>query len=104
MGRLSNTIWAIAILAIIAFIGVPMGGFVFGITHSEGSGNPIPVGIIYALLTSLFLGFPPKNEGNPADTYNVWPYILGSDLALLTTLVIVSTGLWVISTRRRKTY
>jgi hypothetical protein len=84
-------------VVIVAMIGIPLGGFVFGIVHSEGPGNPLPVGIVYAVLTSICLGFPPKNEGNPNDAYNVWPYILSTDLVLL---IIVLLGLWVISAGR----
>ncbi len=101
MGRSLITIWVITAIVLIAIIGVPIGGFIFGIVHSEGPGNPLPVGIVYALLTSMFLGFPPKNEGSPSDTYDVWPYIIGTDLTLLIILAIASTAIWADSVRRR---
>jgi hypothetical protein len=93
----------ITAVVIVAVIGMPLGGFVFGIAHAQGPGSPglvILVGIAYAILTSITLGFPPKDESGNHDTYNAWPYILGTDLVLL---IIVLLALWIISARGNRT-
>jgi hypothetical protein len=64
---------------------VPVGGFVFGFVHCtgcEGIWGRVFIGVVFAVLTTFTLGFPPKNEGGVGEPYNVWPYIIL--LALMT--------------------
>jgi hypothetical protein len=60
---------------------VPAGGFLFGFVHAEPDSvsisGRIMVGIIFAILTTITGGYPPKNEGLVGDPWNAWPYILG---------------------------
>jgi hypothetical protein len=64
-----------------AALAMPMGGFVFGITTTKGSPESIPLsgkiwlGSVYAILTTISLGFPPEALEDQAQSYNVWPYI-----------------------------
>jgi len=76
---------------------MPVGGFVFGFIHIQGSAwwNVLArgiVGMVFAVLTSITLGFPPRNEGGVGEPYNVWPYIIATGIALflITTVVCLS--------------
>jgi hypothetical protein len=58
---------------------VPAGGFLLGFVQCQDCGwNPASrsfIGLVYALLTTLTFGFPPKNEGGVGAPFNAWPYI-----------------------------
>jgi hypothetical protein len=63
--------------AIAAF---PLGGFVVGFLGCIDCDNNIfgrvVTGFIFAVLTPLYLGFPPRDEGGSHPPINAWPYIL----------------------------
>lgn len=66
-------------------LAMPMGGFIYGFIHAPVSeyynhfltfiGRGI-YGIIYAILTTGCLGFPPEALEDHAQSCNVWPYII----------------------------
>jgi len=62
---------------------MPVGRFMFGFIHIGRSAwwNVLArgiVGMVFAVLTSITFGFPPQNEGEVGNPYNIWPYILGA--------------------------
>jgi hypothetical protein len=63
-----------------AALAMPVGGFVFGFIHAPVSeyynllGRGF-VGVEYAILTPLSLGFPPRALEDHAQSCDVWPYI-----------------------------
>jgi hypothetical protein len=77
-------------LLIPAFISLalcmPAGGFLLGFVKCQDCGwNPASralIGLVYAVLTPLTLGFPPKNEGGVGAPFNAWPYIAIAAAAL----------------------
>jgi hypothetical protein len=62
------------------FLAMPIGGFFFGFVHAQdcawwnflGRGF---IGLVVMVLTPLFFGFPPQNEGGVGEPFNAWPYI-----------------------------
>jgi len=67
-------------LALFSLIsGMLIGGFIFGFTHCSDVNCSIPgriiIGIVYLILTPLFAGFPPINEGGTG-SFNLWFYII----------------------------
>jgi len=53
----------------------------FGFTHATGVGwdlagilDRVFIRVIFAVLTTLFMGFPPRNEGQVGEPFNAWPY------------------------------
>lgn len=58
-----------------------LGGFVFGVIHAEGAdwslagiGGRLFIGIVFAFLTPISLGFPPM-DGGSGGSHNTWPYV-----------------------------
>ena len=70
----------VAMLAIGLAVSFPFGGFLFGFVTCEGCGwnifGRMFIGCVFAVLTPMTLGFPPKNEGGVGEPYNAWPFIL----------------------------
>jgi hypothetical protein len=67
------------ILALLSSVlSAPVGGFIFGFLNCENCTfnifGRVLIGIIYAILTPLFGGFPIMDEGGTGK-FNVWPYI-----------------------------
>jgi hypothetical protein len=58
---------------------MPTGGFLLGFVQCKDCGsNPLLwtfIGLIFAVLTPMTLGFPPQNEGGVGPPFNAWPYI-----------------------------
>lgn len=71
-------------LALFAFLSavlaLPLGGFVFGFMSCEDCGFNLFgrafVGLVFAVLTPLSGGFPPRNEGGVGAPFNAWPHIV----------------------------
>jgi len=70
---------------------MPVGGFLLGFVECQDCGsNPLLrsfIGLIFAVLTPFFLGFPPRNEGGVGPPYNAWPYIATAAVAIFVLLV-----------------
>lgn len=62
---LLETIETIRPILISSLLAIPVGGFIFGVIQAEADsfGGRLLIGLIFALLTSMFAGFPPRNEG-----------------------------------------
>ena len=99
--RPSYVLWAVSAIVVIGFLGVPVGGFVFGLEVSNPP-HSILVGIVFSILTVLFLGFPPKDESGSGDRYDVWPYIFGSEMVLFAAFALLFLIVWLRSIRRRR--
>jgi hypothetical protein len=99
MKPLISTVMTVTGAILIFLVGIPLGGFVCGVANAHG--NPLIVGIVFAFLTTVTLGFPPKNEGDPNDTYNAWPYIGGTDLVLILAIGFVWIVVSAVSSRRK---
>jgi hypothetical protein len=60
-------------------VALPLGGFIFGFVICEDCGDSILgrifIGLIMSFFTTMFLGYPPRNEGGVGAPFNVWPYI-----------------------------
>jgi hypothetical protein len=60
---------------------MPVGGFLLGFFHLGGGWSLADlalrafVGLVYAVVTPIFLGFPPKNEGGVGEPFNACGYI-----------------------------
>jgi hypothetical protein len=58
----------------------PLGGFIFGVMNcSDCGGNffgRLLVGCVFAVLTPLSGGFPPRDEGGMHAPFNAWPHIV----------------------------
>jgi hypothetical protein len=82
-------------------LAMPVGGFVFGFVHCTDCGWDVLgrgfIGIVSAFLTSIFLGFPPRNEGGVGAPYNAWPYIIVAFL-----VVFLCSALFMNRTNDRK--
>ncbi|MEI6078876.1 MAG: hypothetical protein WCS94_25095 [Verrucomicrobiota bacterium] len=67
-------------------LALPVGGFLFGFCHCDDGGWNLLgrslVGCVFAMLTTITFGFPPKNEGLAGDPYNAWPYIMVAGLVI----------------------
>jgi protein-S-isoprenylcysteine O-methyltransferase Ste14 len=81
------------IIVLASATAVPAGGFVFGWVHAEpstmGMSGHIIVGVVFAILTTITMGYPPKNEGGAGEPWNAWPYILGVWGVILGVLIII---------------
>jgi hypothetical protein len=92
------------VLLIVSFaVAIPLGGFAFGFVHCKDCGAGISgilgrvlIGIVFTVLTVLFAGYPPQNEGGVGEPYNVWPYIV----TCWTILLVV--GMLLMFLRRRQ--
>jgi hypothetical protein len=69
----------------------PAGGFIFGFMNAS---DPNPgilgrmfIGCVMAVLTPLFGGFPPQNEGGVGPPFNAWPHIAVAGLLIFVFLV-----------------
>jgi hypothetical protein len=75
---------------------MPVGGFLFGFAHCVGCGwNPAMrafIGVVYAVLTPISLGYPPKNEGGVGEPFNAWPYIA---IAAVVIFVVVAALVYI---------
>lgn len=74
---------AAAVLLVGGCLSMVIGGFIFGFVQAgvdEDSGFDVLgrtfVGIVFAFLTPLSGGYPPKNEGGVGEPFNAWPYII----------------------------
>jgi len=65
-------------------LALPIGGFVFGFLVAQGGDEDsfllsilgrILVGIVFAFLTPITFGFPPRNEAGTGEPLNAWPCI-----------------------------
>jgi hypothetical protein len=74
-----------------AALALPLGGFVFGFMNCEDCGANVfgraLVGLIFAFLTPVTGGFPPRNEGGVGDPFNAWPHIVATWILLTAFLV-----------------
>jgi hypothetical protein len=72
-------------ILISGLLALPVGGFIFGAIHADGGGlvGRLFIGLIFALLTSMFGGFPPRNEGGVGEPYNAWPCIIAAWIVLV---------------------
>ena len=79
-----------------AVLCMPAGGFVFGFVHCVDCGWNLAmrafIGLLFAVLSPIFLGFPPKNEGGVGEPYNAWPYI-GTTAAAI--FIVVTAWIYV---------
>jgi hypothetical protein len=90
----------LVIAAMVSFmLAFPIGGFVFGFLHCNcRSGDFLGrtlIGAVFAILTPVSFGFPPKNEAGSGEPWNAWPHIAVSALvifALLTALFYKLNG------------
>jgi hypothetical protein len=68
------------LLAVISLLAAgPVGGFFFGALWANDP-DPNPIGrtvhgLMMAVLTPLYGGFPPRNEGGVGSSFNAWPQI-----------------------------
>jgi hypothetical protein len=69
----------------------PVGGFIFGfITCSDCGWNIFGrmfIGCVMAVLTPLYAGFPPQNEGGVGPPFNAWPQIIIAALLVFACLL-----------------
>jgi len=76
------------ISAVAAF---PVGGFVLGFLNCSDCGRNIlgrlVIGCIFAVLTPIFRGFPPQNEGGVGTLFNAWPHIVISGSLIFAFLI-----------------
>lgn len=74
-----------------AALAMPLGGFIFGFMQCADCGaNPLGrgfIGLVFAVLTPLFGGFPPRNEGGVGAPFNAWPHIVAAWMLLLAYLI-----------------
>jgi len=47
------------------------------------------IGAVFAILTPLSFGFPPKNEAGSGEPWNAWPHIAVSALVIFALLIAV---------------
>ena len=80
------------IVAVILLLSLPAGGFVFGfLTCSDCGWNIIGrifIGFVFAVLTPLTWGFPPRNEGGVGPPFNAWPHIVCTAVVLFVVLYV----------------
>jgi hypothetical protein len=82
----------ISIIAIISAVAAgPIGGFFFGFMNCSDCGwnvfSRAFIGCVMAVLTPLYGGFPPQNEGGVGAPFNAWPHIAGAAVLTFGTLV-----------------
>lgn len=72
---------------------MPLGGFIFGFAIGEGTSEGfeqlfgrILLGIVFAFLTPLSGGFPPRDEAGIGPPFNAWPCIIGT--AIVTSVLL----------------
>lgn len=78
------------IVLVATVLALPLGGFIFGFTHANDADTVLGrifIGLVFVVLTSFSLGFPPRNAGAMGEPYNAWPQI-GIAFAIL--LVILT--------------
>ena len=90
----------ITVLVILFAFSIPLGGFVFGIYIANddwsftGILGRMFVGVLYAFLTTVFAGFPPRDESG-GHSYNVWPIIC----IMFSVSFTIVTVLWLMDIR-----
>lgn len=79
--KLERGVTVVLVLVGGVFTSFLLGGFVFGVVHAEGAdwsltsiAGRLFIGIVFAFLTPLFLGFPPL-DGGSGGSHNAWPYV-----------------------------
>lgn len=97
----SRRLWRHLAIGVIA--AGPVGGFIWGLLNA-GDPDPNPIGrtchaLMMAVLTPLHAGFPPHGEAVAGRSYNAWPHIVFSGLAIVGWLVYRD---WKLSGRRHE--
>jgi hypothetical protein len=81
----------VVIALISGALAMPLGGFVFGFMQCDDCGANLLgrgfIGLVFAVLTPLSGGYPPRNEGGVGAPFNACPHIVAAWILLSAYLI-----------------